>query len=43
MMQRSISLAFTHDPECALATPAQNDEGRYIVIDEYLRIADLKL
>ena len=43
MMRRSIRLVFTHDPECALATPAQNDEGRYIVTDEYPLIADLQL
>jgi len=43
MMQRSIRLVFTHDPECALATPAQNKEGRYIVTDEYRQIANLEL
>jgi len=43
MMQRSIRLVFTHDTECALATPTRDDTGRYLVTDEYPAIIDLEL
>jgi len=43
MMQRKIRLVFTHDAQCTLATPIQDDKGRYIVTDEYPAIIDLEL
>jgi glyoxylase-like metal-dependent hydrolase (beta-lactamase superfamily II) len=43
MMQRKIRLVFTHDAQCALATPIQDDKGRYIVTDEYPAISNLEL
>ncbi len=43
MMQRNIRLAFTHDPQCALATPTLDDKGRYTVTDEHPTIINLQL
>jgi glyoxylase-like metal-dependent hydrolase (beta-lactamase superfamily II) len=43
MVKRSIRLVFTHDPECTLATPGKNDEGRYIVTEELPQIVNLAL
>jgi len=43
MMQRNIRLAFTHDPECAMATPARDDRGRYHVTDTLPAIIDMQL
>jgi glyoxylase-like metal-dependent hydrolase (beta-lactamase superfamily II) len=43
MMQRKIRLVFTHDPQCALATPTCDNKGRYTVTDEYPTIVSLEL
>ena len=43
MMQRKIRLVFTHDPQCAMATPIRDDKGRYCVTDESPTIQDMKL
>jgi len=43
MIQRNIRLSFTHDPQCALATPTRDDKGRYTVTDEHPTIINLQL
>ena len=43
MMQRHIRLVFTHDPQCALATPVRDDKGRYVVTNEYPTIVGMEL
>ncbi len=43
MMQRNIRLIFTHDPQCAMATPARDNKGRYTVTNEHSTITSLEL
>jgi glyoxylase-like metal-dependent hydrolase (beta-lactamase superfamily II) len=43
MMQRKIHLVFTHDPQCAMATPTRNNKGHYTVTNEHPKITNLKL
>jgi len=43
MIQRKIRLAFTHDPQCALATPTRDDKGRYTVTAEHPTIIPPKM
>lgn len=43
MLCRNIRLAFTHDPDCALASPAVDDEGRYCVTEEQEKIIGLEI
>lgn len=43
MMQRNIRLVFSHDPQCALATPSRDGEGQYLVTDGHPAISGLEL
>lgn len=40
---RGLRLFFTHDPECAMATPRRDDNGRFQVVDELKTVEALPL
>jgi glyoxylase-like metal-dependent hydrolase (beta-lactamase superfamily II) len=42
-IDRGIALFFTHDPDCALARPVREGDGRYGVTDEQKTVNDLAL
>jgi glyoxylase-like metal-dependent hydrolase (beta-lactamase superfamily II) len=43
MIRRNIRLYFTHDPDCAVATPTQDGRGRFTTIDEQAVLSGLEL
>jgi glyoxylase-like metal-dependent hydrolase (beta-lactamase superfamily II) len=43
MIRRNIRLVFTHDPDCAVATPTQDERGRFTTIDEQAVVSGLEL
>ncbi len=43
MIARDIRLVFTHDAECAVATPTQDEQGRYRVANEAPAIVAMEL
>jgi len=42
-IERGVRLFFTHDPDCALATPALDEKGRFTVVDEQRSVEGLAL
>lgn len=42
-LRRGVRLYFTHDPDCALASVAQDDSGRYVVRDVASSVEGLEL
>lgn len=43
MIARRVRLFFTHDPGCALARPARDERGRYVVSEEQPGVEGLEL
>jgi len=43
MIRRNIRLVFTHDAQCALATPIRDNKSRYGVAEEHAAIIDLEI
>ena len=43
LIARDMRLFFTHDPACALASPARDERGRYVCTDELEQVAGLEL
>lgn len=43
MIQHNVRLLFTHDPDCAMATPSRDERGRFVTTDEQAVVADIEL
>lgn len=42
-LARGVRLFFSHDPDCALATPVRDDRGRYTTTDERAEVDGLEI
>lgn len=42
-IERNLRLFFTHDPDCAMASPLRNADGKYGVCDEQATVTALEL